>query len=159
MANGNWMHTRLVVQVDGVMVTPITSFTPTFNLNTEVVHSIEATHVGYVANPDSFTFSMTVQATGDSAAKLAALALEGKEFKIELQAKTQEGWTGDEWAFGGVLLENCLITSASPSNATINGAPQATFSGVSRGAGATTAAGGKMQKLPFFPPEAPEEGA
>ena len=35
-----------------------------------------------------------------------------------------------------VVLRKCIITSASPSNATPSGAPTATFSGVSREASA-----------------------
>jgi hypothetical protein len=129
----DWMNSRLLVRakpsVGGAYedVTPIDSFTPTFNLNTEVIHSIEQTHVGYVANPDSFTFSISVRAIGPSAAKLTRYAMEGTRFDITTGEQT--GSTG-EWSLDEVLLKECLITSANPSNATINGAPAATFSGV-----------------------------
>ncbi len=127
-----WMSTRLAVIVNGDTdnpLTPIESFTPTFALNTEVVHSIEATHVGWIANPDSFTFSLSVKAIGGAAAQLTRLALSGTEFEIGIyEAKDGSG----EWDFAHVVLRKCLITSANPSNAMVNGAPAATFSGISR---------------------------
>ena len=130
-----WTNSRLAVVVNGDTnnpLTPIDSFSPTFSLNTEVVHSIEATHVGWIANPDSFTFSLSVKAIGGAAAKLTNLALTGTEFSIGLYK--QAGST-NEWDFNNIILTKCLITSASPSNATISGAPVATFSGISRHAG------------------------
>ncbi|AEH10763.1 MULTISPECIES: hypothetical protein [Protofrankia] len=127
-----WTKTRLAVVVDGDTahpLTPIDSFSPTFALNTEVVHSIEATHVGWIANPDSFTFSLSVKAIGGASARLTQLALEGREFSIGLYKQTG---SADEWDFSTLVLTKCLITSASPSNATVSGAPVATFSGISR---------------------------
>lgn len=127
-----WMNTRLAVILDNNTANPLTaleSFTPSFNLNTEVVHSLEATHIGYIANPESFTFTLTVKAIGAGAAKLMALAMEGKEFEVGLYEAA--GSTG-EWDFAHIVLRKCLITTANPSNATINGAPVATFSGVAR---------------------------
>lgn len=127
-----WMTTRLAVIVDDDSdnpLTPIESFTPTFNLNTEVVHSLEATHIGYIASPENFTFTITVKAIGDSAAKLTRLAMEGTEFSIGMY---EAGGSTGEWDFKHVLFRKCLITSANPSNGTINGAPTATFSGVAR---------------------------
>lgn len=127
-----WMNTRLAVIVDGDAanpLTPIDSFTPTFSLNTEVVHSCEATHVGWIANPDSFTFSMSVKAIGGAAAQLTKLAMEGTEFEIGVYEAAN---SGGEWDFSHVVMRKCLITSANPSNVTINGAPAATFSGISR---------------------------
>lgn len=127
----DWTNTRLRVTVDGEEVTPIESFTPTFSLNTEVIHSLEKTHVGYVGNPDNFTFSISVRAVGNGAALLTNLALTGTEFEIEMLPVNADD-TGSEWEFGSVLLGGCLITSANPSNATINGAPAATFNGIAR---------------------------
>ncbi|MCM2422903.1 hypothetical protein [Streptomyces sp. RKAG293] len=130
----NWTNTRLAVVVDedtAHPLTPIDSFTPTFNLNTEVVHSIEATHIGYIANPANFTFTLTVKAIGGSAAKLTRLAMDGTDFSIGLYQAT--GGAG-EWDFQHVLFRKCRITTANPSNAVINGAPAATFSGVARAA-------------------------
>lgn len=130
-----WTNSRLAVVVDGDTshpLTPIDSFSPTFSLNTEVVHSIEATHIGWIANPDSFTFSLSVKAIGGAAAKLTQLAFEGTEFSIGLY---KQAGSADEWDFTNIILTKCLITSASPSNATVSGAPVATFSGISRHAG------------------------
>lgn len=110
-------------------ITPISSFTPTFALGAEVLHSIEATHIGVVYQPQNISFTMTVSAIGDAAAKLTQFALEGKLFDIDLQQAT-----GDDWSFNSVVLSRCLITSAQPSAAVISGAPSATFSGVSLGA-------------------------
>jgi hypothetical protein len=127
-----WMNTRLAVVLDGDSnnpLTPIDSFTTSFNLNTELVHSLEATHIGYIGNPENFTFTITVKAIGGAAAKLMKLAMEGTEFEIGLHEAA--GSTG-EWDFVHIVLRKCLITTANPSNATINGAPVATFSGVAR---------------------------
>lgn len=122
--------TRLVVSyVDGadtVEISPIDSFTPSFSLNAEVLHSIQQTHIGVIYSPDSVTFTLTVKAIGDVAAKLTKLALDKKRFDLVLKEKT-----GADWAFQSVVLRDCQITSASPSAATISGAPAATFSGFS----------------------------
>ena len=142
-----WMNTRLAVVVDNDTanpVSPIESFTPTFSLNTEVVHSIEATHIGYIGNPESFTFSMTVRAIDGSAARLTRLAMEGTEFEIGMFEV--DGSTG-EWDFQSIVMRQCLITSANPSNATTNGAPMATFSGVARSVETND---GAAQTLPTF---------
>jgi hypothetical protein len=124
-------RTRLAVSyVDdsgkNVDVTPIDSFSPTFQLNAEVHHSIERTHIGTIFMPESITFTMTVKAIGYVAAQLTALALAGKRFDITLHEHD-----GTDWSFKTVVLRQCVITSASPSNATISGAPSATFSGFS----------------------------
>jgi hypothetical protein len=126
--------TRLAVSYtdeDGnsVEVTPIDSFTPTFSLNAEVLHSIEQTHIGVVYSPDAMSFSMSVRAIGDAAAKLTALAIQGKRFDITLQEAV-----GNDWSFKTLVMSDCIITSASPSAATISGAPAASFSGFSLGA-------------------------
>lgn len=143
----NWMNTRLAVIVDNDTanpVSPLESFTPSFNLSTEVVHSIEATHIGYIANPENFTFNLTVKAIGDSAARLMRLAMDGTEFDIGMFEV--EGSTG-EWDFVSIVLRKCLFTSANPSNMTINGAPAATFAGVARQAETND---GRAQTLPTF---------
>src|SRR5688572_27405090 len=77
-----------------VSISPIDTFTPTFSLATEPVHSIEATHLGAIYNPQSITFSMTVKAIGEVVGKLTKLALEGALFNVTLQ----EG-EGDDWSF------------------------------------------------------------
>ncbi len=124
--------TRLAVSYkdqDGneVEITPIDAFTPTFALNAEVLHSLEATHIGAIYSPSTITFSMTVKAIGPVAGQLTVLALEGKRFNVLLQ----ETDDGHDWAFSQLVMEDCIITSASPTAATISGAPSATFSGIS----------------------------
>ncbi len=126
--------TRLAVSVTdspggpSTEITPIDSFSPTFSLNVETLHSLEATHVGAIYSPHTITFTMTVKAIGDAAAKLTALALQRKQFEVILQRA--EG-SGDEWSFHSIVLSECIITSAQPTSATISGAPNATFSGFS----------------------------
>jgi hypothetical protein len=126
--------TRLVVSyTDSTgthLISPIDSFTPTFQMNAEVLHSIEATHIGYVHTPSSITFQLTVRAIGDAAAGLTSLAMTRTPFDLLLQ----ESDSGHDWSQKRIVLTRCLITSAGPSAATISGAPSATFSGVSLGA-------------------------
>src|ERR1700742_2066720 len=106
------------------LISPIDSFSPSFSLNAEPLRSIEQTHIGVIYSPDSMTFSLSVKALGDVAGQLTALALQGTPFDILLQENA-----GDDWAFHSIVMSNCFITNASPSNATISGAPSATFSG------------------------------
>ena len=115
---------------EDVLISPIDSFSPSFALNAEPLHSIEATHIGVVYSPSSMTFSLTVKALGDVAAQLTALAMNGTPFNILLQEAED---AGDDWSFVSILMSDCIITSASPSNASISGAPSATFSGFSLG--------------------------
>lgn len=127
--NLDWKTRLAVTYTDGgqtIAITPIDSFSPTFSLGVEAIHSIERTHVGAVFSPKSITFSMTVKAIGDVAARLTALAMSGKRFDITLQEKT-----GSDWAFNSVVLSDCMITSATPTSASPSGAPSATFSGFS----------------------------
>ena len=123
-------NTRLIVQYteggDTHTITPIDSFTPSFALAAEPIHSIEQTHIGVIYSPKSITFSMTVKAIGNIAAKLTALALKGTRFNIALQ----EG-EGSDWGFTTVIMSDCVITSCSPSSVSPTGAPGATFSGFS----------------------------
>ena len=123
--------TRLAVSFiengNAVTISPIDSYTPSFSLNAEAMHSIEQTHIGVIYSPQAMSFSMTVKAIGNVAAQLTSLALEGKKFDILLQ----ESDGGDDWSFKKIVMKDCIITSASPSNATISGAPAATFSGFS----------------------------
>jgi hypothetical protein len=126
----DWRTRLAVTYVDEtgkkVDVTPIDSFSPTFQINAEVHHSIERTHIGSIFMPESITFTLTVKAIGGVAAALTALALDGKRFDITLHEHD-----GTDWSFKTVVLRQCMITSASPSNATVSGAPSATFSGYS----------------------------
>jgi hypothetical protein len=114
-----------------VTISPIDSFTPTFALGAEPIHSIEATHLGVIYQPRNMTFSMTVKAIGDVAGQLTALAMEGTRFDITL---LEQANTGDDWAFKSLVMSNCVITSAGPSSVSTTGAPSATFSGFSLGA-------------------------
>jgi hypothetical protein len=126
----DWKSRLIVSYNDGggdVTISPIDAFSPSFALNAEVLHSIEETHIGVIYSPQSLSFSLTVKAIGDVAAKLTVLALEGKRFNILLQ----ESDDGADWSFKKIVMTNCIITSASPTNATISGAPAATFSGFS----------------------------
>jgi hypothetical protein len=139
-------NTRLAVSytdTDGntVSITPIDSFAPTFALNAEALHSIEATHMGVIYSPEGMTFTMTVKAIGDVAAKLTSLALRGKHFDVVLQ----ETDDGHDWSFKSIVMSRCLITSAGPTTATVTGAPQATFSGFSLAAKAEDKAGQTVQ--------------
>ena len=124
-------RTRLAVtyvDADGkkVEVSPIDSFSPTFTLTAEVHHSIERTHIGAIFQPEQIAFTMTVKAIGTVAGQLTALALGGTRFDITLHEHD-----GIDWSFKSLVLRECLITSASPSNTTVSGAPSATFSGIS----------------------------
>jgi hypothetical protein len=119
------------------LISPIDSFSPSFALNTEVLHSVEKTHIGMIYSPQAMSFSMTVRAIGDSAAQLTALALAGERFDIILQ----EADGGTDWSFRKIVMSECVITSAAPSAATVTGAPSATFSGISLAASAEATAG------------------
>jgi hypothetical protein len=134
----DWKTRLAVSYVDAnnntVHVTPIDSFSPSFALTADVLHSIEQTHLGMIYSPQSITFSMTVKAIGGVVGQLTALALSRTSFDVTLQ----ESNTGTDWGFHSIVLSNCIITSAAPSNATTTGAPSATFSGVSLGATADT---------------------
>ena len=81
-------------------------------------------------------FTMTVKAIGDVAGRLTKLALDGELFDIALLEHT-----GDDWSFSSFVLRDCLITSATPTTATISGAPAATFSGFSLAASVDPKAG------------------
>jgi hypothetical protein len=125
--------TRLAVSYqDGgktVDIVPIDAFTPSFSLNAEPVHSLEATHIGVIYSPQTLSFSMTVKAIGTVAGQLTALALQGKRFNVVLHESDSGG--EKDWALKSVIMSDCIITSATPTAATISGAPAATFSGFS----------------------------
>lgn len=141
----DWSSRLAVSYIDDtqteVLITPIDSFTPSFSLPTEVIHSIERTHVGVVYQPQTINFSMSVKAIGDVAAKLTSIALEGRRFDLVLQ----ETDDGNDWSFKKVVLSSCLITSATPSNAAVSGAPSATFSGFSLSASAEAKRGAPVR--------------
>jgi hypothetical protein len=120
----NW-KTRLEISVDGKVVSPIDSFTPTFTSPTTVIHSIEADNIGAVFQPQTATFTMSLKAIGPSVAELTKLALDGKKFNISVAEHR-----GTDWTFSKLLFRDCVITSANPSNVVIDGAPMATFNGI-----------------------------
>ncbi|ESA32889.1 hypothetical protein N836_24180 [Leptolyngbya sp. Heron Island J] len=122
-------------------ITPIDSFSPSFSLNAEVLHSLEQTHIGVVYTPDAMSFSMTVKAMGDVAAQLTALALQGKRFDVTLQ----ESEDGSDWSFKTIVMQECIITSANPTEASISGVPTATFSGFSLAAASEPKTGAKVE--------------
>ena len=126
-------NSRLVVTVNGNTVTPIESFTPTYTIPVTPIHSIESDNVGAMFHPQTATFTMTVKALAPapggppvtSAATLAKLALSGGKFNIQLAESA-----GTDWSFKKLLFRDCIITSANPSSAVMDGVPIATFSGI-----------------------------
>lgn len=115
-------NTRLEVKLGDRTITPITNFTPTFNVPHTVVHSLEQDNTGYVRQPFTFTFTMTVPAIAATVADLTELAVSGTEFAITVAEKR-----GTDWAFNAMKFARCVVTSASPSNVVIDGVPQANF--------------------------------
>lgn len=115
-------NTRLEVMLGTETITPIDNFTPTFNTPHTVIHSIETDNVGFVRQPFTFTFTMTVRAIGTVVADLTALAVNGTEFAIAVSERK-----GTDWAFQSIRFTNCIITSTNPSNVVIDGAPSASF--------------------------------
>jgi hypothetical protein len=120
----NW-NTKLAVMVNGTIVTPIESFSPTLNVGHRVQHSLEADNVGIVTQAQTFTFSMTIRAVGVSVATLTQLAINGTSFSIVVTEQT-----GSDWTFKSIAFNSCYFTSISPSNVTLDDSPTATFSGV-----------------------------
>jgi hypothetical protein len=115
-------NTRLEVKLGDATITPISSFTPTFNVPHTVLHSIEADNVGFVRQPFTFTFTMTVPAVGPAVADLTELATAGGEFAVVVAEKN-----GTDWTFNSLKFARCVITSANPSNVVVDGVPQASF--------------------------------
>jgi hypothetical protein len=120
----NW-NTKLAVSVNGTIVSPIESFSPTLNTGHRVQHSLEADNIGIVTQAQTFTFNMTVRAVGASVATLTRLAMNGTEFQIVITEPTGRDWTFQQMAFN-----HCYFTSVAPSNVTLDDAPTSTFSGV-----------------------------
>ena len=116
-------NTRLEVKLGNDTITPISSFTPTFNVPHTVIHSLERDNVGYVRQPFTFTFTMAVPAIASAVADLTELAVNGTEFSVAVAVKQ-----GDNWAFKSLKFARCVVTSASPSNVVIDGVPQANVS-------------------------------
>jgi hypothetical protein len=116
-------NTRLEVKLGDATITPISTFSPTFNVPHTVLHSIEADNVGFVRQPFTFTFTMNVPAVASAVADLTQLASNGTEFSIAVAEKK-----GTDWAFNSIKFARCVVTSANPSNVMVDGVPQATFS-------------------------------
>ena len=120
----NW-NTKLAVLVNGAIVSPIESFSPTLNVGHRVQHSLDADNVGIVTQAQTFTFTMTIRAVGAAVATLTSLAMNGTSFAIVLTEQK-----GSDWTFKSIAFNNCYFTSVSPSNVTLDDSPTATFSGV-----------------------------
>lgn len=118
-------NSRLEISVNGAVVTPIESFTPTIASPVTPIHSIEADNVGAMYHPQTATFTMTVKAIGASVATLAKMTVDGSRFNIQIAEKK-----GTDWSFKKLLFRDCVMTSANPSNAVIDGVPVATFNGI-----------------------------
>jgi hypothetical protein len=115
-------NTRLEVRLGDATITPISTFSPTFNVPHQVLHSIEADNVGFIRQPFTFTFTMTVPAVASAVADLTELAVNGTEFSIVVAEKK-----GTDWAFNSMKFARCVVTSTTPSNVVVDGVPQATF--------------------------------
>jgi hypothetical protein len=115
-------NTRLEVRLGDATITPISTFSPTFNVPHTVLHSIEADNVGFVRQPFTFTFTMGVPAVAKAVADLTQLATDGAEFQIVVAEKK-----GTDWAFNALKFARCVVTSANPSNVVVDGVPQASF--------------------------------
>ncbi|MGW5420911.1 hypothetical protein [Streptomyces sp. NPDC003943] len=115
-------NTRLEVKLGGRTISPITNFSPSFNVPHTVIHSLEADGVGYVRQPFTFTFTLTIPAIASAVADLTELAVNGGEFAIAVAEKK-----GDDWAFSSLKFSRCVVNAAQPSNVTVDGVPQATF--------------------------------
>jgi hypothetical protein len=126
-------NSRLEISVNGAVVTPIESFTPTITTSVTPIHSIEADNVGAMYHPQTATFTMTVKAIGASVATLAKMTIEGAKFNIQIAEQK-----GTDWSFKKLLFRDCVMTSANPSNAVIDGVPVATFNGIVLGFNAET---------------------
>ncbi|MEO5878198.1 MAG: hypothetical protein ABIS86_03790 [Streptosporangiaceae bacterium] len=116
-------NTRLEVKLGDSTITPISSFTPTFNVPHTVLHSIEADNVGFIRQPFTFTFTMAVPAVATAVADLTELATNGAEFAVVVAEKK-----GTDWSFNAIKFARCVVTSANPSNVVVDGIPQASFS-------------------------------
>jgi hypothetical protein len=116
-------NTRLEVKLGDSTITPISSFSPTFNVPHTVIHSLESDGTGYTRQPFTFTFTMAIPAIAQAVADLTELAVNGTEFSVAVAEKK-----GTDWAFKALKFGRCIITSATPSNVVIDGAPQANFS-------------------------------
>jgi hypothetical protein len=143
--------TRLAVTVGTDMITPIESINPTMTTSFRPQHSLEKDNVGYVRQPFTFTFTMTVRALGqpgqtNGVARLTKLALDGTEFQVSIVRA--DGSPGDQWAFQEVLFMRCFITSAAPSSLSLQDSPMATFNAICLQYQLTDRLGGTVKNTP-----------
>ena len=61
-------NTRLEVKLGDRTITPISNFTPTFNVPHTVIHSLERDGSGYVRQPFTFTFTPSSESSRTSGA-------------------------------------------------------------------------------------------
>jgi hypothetical protein len=115
-------NTKLIVKLGTLPVTPIVSFTPTFTTAQTPLHSIEADNVGTVQGATTYTFVLTLAANSPAVATLTGNAITRQPFTIVVSEDS-----GTDWAFTSLTFEGCQVTSASPSNITVDGVPQAIF--------------------------------
>jgi hypothetical protein len=114
--------TRLEVKLGTETITPLDTLVPTLNTPVQPLHSIEADNVGFVIQPQTFSFTMTAKAIGPAVAKLTDMARRGEKFSIAVAERR-----GTDWTFKSLAFNDCLITSTGPSNVVIDGVPTATF--------------------------------
>jgi hypothetical protein len=114
--------TRLEVKLGTETITPLDTLVPTLNTPVQPLHSIEADNVGFVIQPQTFSFTMTAKAIGPAVAKLTDLARRGQKFSIAVAERR-----GTDWTFKSLAFNDCLITSTGPSNVVVDGVPAATF--------------------------------
>jgi hypothetical protein len=126
-------NSRLEISVNGATVTPIETFTPTYTTPVTPIHSIEADNVGAMFHPQTAAFTMTVKAIGASVATLAKMTIAGTKFNVQIAEKK-----GTDWSFKKLLFRDCVMTSANPTNAVMDGVPVATFNGIVLGFNAET---------------------
>ncbi|MGX4735519.1 hypothetical protein [Kitasatospora griseola] len=113
--------TRLTVMLNGLAVTPIDSFNPTFNVPVQPLHSLEADNVAHIVQPQAFTFTMAVKAIGTAVATLTTMALNSTAFTIAVQEAK-----GNDWTFNSIAFNDCYITSVA-TTIVIDGVPTTTF--------------------------------
>jgi hypothetical protein len=112
---------RLTVKVNGVPVTPIDSFNPTFTVPVTPLHSLEADNVAHVVQPKTFTFTMTVKAIGGAVATLTDMARKHTKFTLSVSEES-----GTDWTFKNIDFNDCYITSVA-NTMVINDVPATTF--------------------------------
>jgi hypothetical protein len=126
-------NTRLEVRLGDATISPISTFSPTFNVPHTVLHSVEADNVGFVRQPFTFTFTMGIPAVAKAVADLTQLATDGTEFQVVVAEKK-----GTDWSFNALKFARCVVTSANPSNVVVDGVPQASFTCMALSVGVET---------------------